>query len=197
VAAGLKHMAGNQDLYLRLLTRFHDDYAHTPAKLRELIGANSRDEAQRLAHTAKSLAANLGANRLANAARLLELALKSGDTTDTEGMLDDFSQENQDVLDELRQVMQPPADSAPATPSSIDKAAALAIIQTLDQTLDEDFIAAVALFNKLRDDLAGSASAPVLSRLGKCLDAFDTIGARHELTALANHLHTLEEETPA
>jgi HPt (histidine-containing phosphotransfer) domain-containing protein len=79
--AGLSNVAGNRDLYLRLLDRFANNYRHSGTELRDALkrmehDASAHEEAMRLAHTAKGVAANLGAHTLAAIAGELESAIK-------------------------------------------------------------------------------------------------------------------------
>ena len=71
IKKGLSRLEGNVDLYLRLLLDFGADYAAVDKKLQKTLGTN-QEEATRIAHTVKGLAANLGALDLAEAAVLLE-----------------------------------------------------------------------------------------------------------------------------
>lgn len=72
---GLAFMAGNHDLYLKLLERFRVHQATTAEKLDALLADQQYHEAERLAHTLKGLSASLGAGRLADLAATLEAAL--------------------------------------------------------------------------------------------------------------------------
>ncbi|MDR0239500.1 MAG: response regulator [Deltaproteobacteria bacterium] len=81
VQAGLSNVAGNRELYLRLLDRFAKHYSRSGAELRDTVqrmeyDASAHEEALRLAHTAKGVAANLGAHALAAVAGELESAIK-------------------------------------------------------------------------------------------------------------------------
>ncbi|MDR2727452.1 MAG: response regulator, partial [Deltaproteobacteria bacterium] len=82
--AGLSNVAGNRELYLRLLDRFAKNYRNSGAELRDALqrmerDASAHEEAVRLAHTAKGVAANLGARALAAIAGELESAIKKHD----------------------------------------------------------------------------------------------------------------------
>jgi HPt (histidine-containing phosphotransfer) domain-containing protein len=82
--AGLSNVAGNRELYLRLLDRFAKNYRNSGVELRDALqrmerDASAHEEAVRLAHTAKGVAANLGARALAAIAGELESAIKKHD----------------------------------------------------------------------------------------------------------------------
>ncbi|WP_326539615.1 response regulator [Pseudorhodoferax sp.] len=77
VPAALRRVNGNHRLYANLLRRFSDDQAGTPARIAELLAAGSRPEAERLAHTLKGVASNIGAAQLAEAAGHVEHGVRS------------------------------------------------------------------------------------------------------------------------
>ncbi|WP_326539614.1 PAS domain-containing hybrid sensor histidine kinase/response regulator [Pseudorhodoferax sp.] len=77
VPAALRRVNGNHRLYAKLLRRFSDDQAGTPARIAELLAAGSWTEAGRLAHTLKGVASNIGAAQLASAAGHVEHGVRN------------------------------------------------------------------------------------------------------------------------
>ncbi len=75
---GVARVVNNRGLYAKLLGRFSDSLNDAPEKLLAAVAANNIDDAQMQAHTIKGTAANLGAEALAEAGRVLEVALKDG-----------------------------------------------------------------------------------------------------------------------
>ncbi|MGE5271234.1 MAG: response regulator [Thiohalocapsa sp.] len=74
-AAGLRRMMGNAAGYAELLRRFADGHRGDGAAIADLLQRGDRDAADRLAHTLKGLAGNLGAEEVAAAAAAAERAL--------------------------------------------------------------------------------------------------------------------------
>ena len=74
----IARLRGNRAAYERLLRRFHDTQAQAAAQIAEAWGRGEHEEAQRQAHTLKSVAATLGADALAGAAEAVELAIRQG-----------------------------------------------------------------------------------------------------------------------
>jgi two-component system sensor histidine kinase/response regulator len=72
---GLARVGGNAGLYMRLLSRFRDEQAEAPARIREALEMGDREVAIRLAHTVKGVAANLGMEDVAAAAAELERSM--------------------------------------------------------------------------------------------------------------------------
>ncbi|MEG2172278.1 MAG: response regulator [Desulfovibrionaceae bacterium] len=77
VQSGLANVVQNKTLYLSLLCRFVEKYSSSPQEFVQLVEDQRLEEAGRLAHTVKGVAANLGAMDLSQAARDLEQNLGS------------------------------------------------------------------------------------------------------------------------
>jgi PAS domain S-box-containing protein len=63
-ATALARLAGNEDMYRRLLTKFREGQADAVALVRADLAAGNRDDARRRAHTLRGLAGNIGATTL-------------------------------------------------------------------------------------------------------------------------------------
>jgi two-component system, sensor histidine kinase and response regulator len=77
VANALKRCGGNRKRYESLLQRFADSQSNAVEDLRAALAANDSLTAQRIAHSLKGAAANLGAQALAEAAAAAEAAIES------------------------------------------------------------------------------------------------------------------------
>jgi two-component system sensor histidine kinase/response regulator len=75
-AEGLQRVAGNKKLYRKLLSQFCTTEADTTQRIGAALAENDRARAERLAHTLKSVAGNIGATDVQNAAAHLEKAIK-------------------------------------------------------------------------------------------------------------------------
>jgi len=78
-AQGLRRVAGNRALYLRLLRQFLAEQADAAEKVRESLARGDGAQAVHLAHTVKGVAGNLAAGPVQAAAGALEKALRAGD----------------------------------------------------------------------------------------------------------------------
>ena len=81
VALGLRSVQGRWPSYERFLDRFANDHQADIAEIRGALASGRRDDARRVAHTLKGLAATLGAVEVQAAAAQLEVALRDGATT--------------------------------------------------------------------------------------------------------------------
>ncbi|MEB3167073.1 MAG: response regulator [Cyanobacteriota bacterium] len=78
----LERVGGNVRLYQRLLTSFVHTQADAPERLAAALAADQRTEAERIVHTIKGVAANLGATALADAAACLDAEILRGPAPD-------------------------------------------------------------------------------------------------------------------
>jgi two-component system sensor histidine kinase/response regulator len=76
VALGLKRVLGKQPLYLSMLRKFIAGQKNAPAQITEALNADDWSTAERLAHTLKGVAGNIGASQLQAEAEQLEAAIK-------------------------------------------------------------------------------------------------------------------------
>jgi two-component system, sensor histidine kinase and response regulator len=74
---GLRRVAGNTKLYYNLLRQFIEGQLDAPEKIAHSLKANDRKVAERLAHTVKGVAGNIGATAVQAVAADLEKAVKS------------------------------------------------------------------------------------------------------------------------
>jgi HPt (histidine-containing phosphotransfer) domain-containing protein len=75
-ATGLRRMMGKKPLYLAMLRRYVDGQRGCPAELRHALDRGDWTAAERLAHTAKGVSANIGAVDLPGQAQALEAAIQ-------------------------------------------------------------------------------------------------------------------------
>ncbi len=78
VEAGLRRVAGNKALYLRLLRQFTEGQADAARRITTALAEGRGDEAERIAHTVRGVAGNIGLAGLQEVATTLEDALRHG-----------------------------------------------------------------------------------------------------------------------
>jgi len=76
-AAGLKRVAGNRALYLSLLAQFAAKQADAGGRAAAALAAKDRAAAERIAHTVKGVAGNIGLAGVAEDAAALEKAIRA------------------------------------------------------------------------------------------------------------------------
>ncbi|MBF0510157.1 MAG: response regulator [Deltaproteobacteria bacterium] len=131
VAAGLKRVGGNKKLYRSILLKFYNEYPDSSARIKAAFDAGDRELAQRLAHTVKGVAGNIGAEVLFQAGEELEAAIRQG-RDDIAGPLATFEEDLQAVLPALAGMAPPQEASAPdKTAQTADSASLLLFLDKL------------------------------------------------------------------
>jgi two-component system sensor histidine kinase/response regulator len=98
---GLRRCLGRTELYRKILHRFLETRANDPAAIRAALVLGDRDGAAQIAHSSVSTSGTIGAERLSDAARQLQLALDT-DEAGSLALLDTFAAEHALVLTALR-----------------------------------------------------------------------------------------------
>jgi CheY-like chemotaxis protein/HPt (histidine-containing phosphotransfer) domain-containing protein len=101
VEEGLMRVGGNDKLYCNILMKLRDDYAKTDAEIRSLLQSEKVDEAERLAHSIKGVAGNVGAGPLQEAGAALESAIKQGQMDACEEKISAFGKILKSVVEAL------------------------------------------------------------------------------------------------
>jgi len=78
---GLRRLNGKASLYLELLQKFVHSRGHAAQELRQLLNQGNRSDAERLSHTLKGLAGNIGATELQSAMSAVESGLRKDSTS--------------------------------------------------------------------------------------------------------------------
>ncbi len=129
MAEGLNRVGGNQALYRKLLVKLRDDYAGARDELAGLLEQGRNDEAERLAHSVKGVAGNVGAGGLAAAAAAVEAAVKQGEEAGMPDLLDAFGRELAALVEALGVLgAAESADAAPAAGAEAAPAGELAAV---------------------------------------------------------------------
>src|SRR4029079_6193348 len=97
-ASALRRIRGNRQLYGRLLESFRTQHSNAAEEIQSLIRAQKWPEAERAAHSMKSISGNIGATPLSRAAREIESALRKGQHDTLEKLLGDFGSALSQVL---------------------------------------------------------------------------------------------------
>jgi PAS domain S-box-containing protein len=101
VEKGLSRVGGKKKLYLRLLSKFRDEFENGVAIIEEELLKGDRAAAVRQAHTIKGVAANVGAESIQRAAADAEQALK--EETEENGSLSVLEEELSKVINTLKE----------------------------------------------------------------------------------------------
>jgi CheY-like chemotaxis protein/HPt (histidine-containing phosphotransfer) domain-containing protein len=166
---GLRRVAGNRKLYLKLLRRYVESQAGAAQSVREQLAAGDRATAERTAHTLKGVSGNIGAAGPALAAETLERAIKAG--TDSPAIIDALEA----VLTPLcRALAGALGEAAPVKAATNGSAAqASAAIRKLRDLLAASDGEAPDLLLKNEAALRAALGAGSYAALEKAINAFD------------------------
>jgi signal transduction histidine kinase/DNA-binding response OmpR family regulator len=189
---GLELHLNRPDFYLKSLHAFCHDFAGTGERIAIALAAGERDEARRLAHSLRSVAASLGARGLADAARELEQALNDEPAeSELSSLLGHFSTALDQVIDGLAAL--PPLT---CMSSSADAAAwpeIEAAMTRLDECLshadarsESQFASVQAML--LGQPLANDECKSMLNKIAGLIDELEYETARAKLRLLRHLL---------
>nr|WP_315240300.1 response regulator [uncultured Albidiferax sp.] len=160
---GLKRVMGKQSLYLGMLRKFTTGQAQTTQRIGEALQAADSATAERLAHTLKGVAGNIGASDLQQAAGLLEAAIHAGQPSDA--LLEPVHSQLAALVAALQAAL-----PAPAALTEMDQAQLAPVLAQLRSLLAEDDSDASELFQQhsgLLQAALGSAHATVASAMAE------------------------------
>ncbi len=136
VEAGLRRVLGKAARYLAMLRGFVDDQAPVAGEIRRALAQNDRGTAERLAHTLKGLAGNIGATELQQKAGALEKLLQCGDTGEPSmTALDTLASALDEQLAAIILALPTPVELPPA---DFDPAMRDSVLAQLDKLLRND-----------------------------------------------------------
>lgn len=134
VEMGLKRANGNRKLYLRLLHKFHDEYANAANEIQEALKCGDRELARRLAHTIKGAAGAVGILEVQTAGNELETAIKDDGLFIAPRILAFFDLALQRAIRHLRDRLNARVDGKKVSTAEkpIDTARLLELLQALE-----------------------------------------------------------------
>jgi PAS domain S-box-containing protein len=137
---GLSRVAGNQKLYLKLLRQFAEQQGPAVTQISDAMAKSDTALAERLAHTLKGVAGNIGAKPVQAAAGTVEKLIRNQAKVDE---LTSAKQQLAAVLDplvaQLQGALKPAADAPPsaAPQAAVDPAQSRAAAEQLIKLLSE------------------------------------------------------------
>jgi signal transduction histidine kinase/CheY-like chemotaxis protein/HAMP domain-containing protein len=160
---GLSRVGGNRVLYMKLLRQFVDDHARTVEQVSDALADGDIKLAERLAHTLKGVAGNIGSAAVRSAASAVEKAIHEGaPPANVDAAQRHLAEALHQLVTQLRKVVgsvpetpAPPPTTA-TTPAESREAAArlMALLAELDPGAAEFIQTNQAALRALFDDAA-------------------------------------------
>ena len=119
---GLSRVGGNRKLYLKILRQFAEQQGPTANQVADALATGDHSRAERLAHTLKGVAGNIGAAGVQSAAAVLEHVIRDRSAADE---VERATQQLKAVLEPLARGIRTavgtagPEASAPAQPATL------------------------------------------------------------------------------
>jgi two-component system sensor histidine kinase/response regulator len=183
-ADGLRRVAGNRALYEKLLRQFVDQQAEAPAQIGAHLAAGDFATAERLAHTVKGVAGNLGAGPVQAAAAELQRAISDGaDPTRLEERRVQLAAVLTELVDGLQRALGAPAGPA-ANPSghrSVEPAEIASAVAEMQRCIANLDAAAVDCLTAHRDVFQSLFTAEDFAEFERLVESYDFDGARAQL----------------
>ncbi|HZD47483.1 MAG TPA: response regulator, partial [Silvibacterium sp.] len=194
-AEGLRRVGGNRRLYLELLVKFAARHGDAGLHVSAALESGDRLMAERVAHTVKGVAGNIGIKRVQFAAGALEKAIHDGDAA-VPAILEDFTSVLRPQVETIEQVLGKLA--TPTTPASdgkehLDVAAASREAQRLRSQLEASDGDSEETLHALEGILAGHVEKAQLDALSADISEFDFAGALLKLDDIVRE-HGLNQQ---
>jgi two-component system sensor histidine kinase/response regulator len=171
---GLRRVGGNAKLFHSLLKQFVEGQSEAADRIAESLRAGERKVAERLAHTVKGVAGNIGAKAVQAAAAELEKALRGdGGTLRLEALREKLGGELAGLRAAVGSLLgpveeeRPPETSAPADPARLEAA-----VEKLSALLGDSDAAAIDLLEAEGAALRSLFDAQGFSRFEKLVTSY-------------------------
>ncbi|MGC3985219.1 MAG: response regulator [Pseudorhodoferax sp.] len=176
VAKGLRRVLGKRALYLTLLGKFVEGQRDAVAAVQQAVAAGDRATAERLAHTLKGVAGNIGALQLQGLAAELEEGLR-GETPAArlQQLLDAVAAPLQALVQAIEEQLPNealPSRAAAVTPAQ-STAQSTALLQKLAALLEDNDADAQELIASEAAVLNGALGTEAFEALRRATEAYD------------------------
>jgi two-component system, sensor histidine kinase and response regulator len=189
VVGGLKRVAGNKKLYRSLLTQFAEKQGDAATQISEALKSGDANLAERIAHTVKGVAGNLGINSVQQSAALVEKAIREHDAA-MDTLVRDLDKvlraQVEKVAAGLGATQTEAAPEAPRTTFNAEAASDAATrLKAMLEASDGD---SEETFTNLRDALVGKIEASALNALADSIRDYDFEAALAKLGKIVQEL---------
>jgi signal transduction histidine kinase/CheY-like chemotaxis protein len=188
LADGLKRVAGNRRLYRDLLRQFAEKQGDAAAQISTALESGDKGLAERIAHTVKGVAGNIGITEVQSSAQKVERAIREGQDS-VPALLGEFASLMKTQVNAIEQALRDTAAAQPeeASTAPFSEEAAVAAIDRLRTLLEASDGDAEEAFRSLHAAVAGTVDKPQLDALNASITDFDFEAALLKLNQIAEH----------
>ncbi|MGL1862408.1 MAG: response regulator [Pseudodesulfovibrio sp.] len=194
---GLARVEGSMKLYLRLLHSFKNTNRSSVKSIRQHLANGDTKTANRLVHTIKGVAANIGATDISTQAAQLEKAIKSENNTTWEQQLNALQADLENVFSSIDQLLIQ-NDAAPKMDREthpLEAQEAIGMIEKAVGLLDSDLGQSMELFEQLETGLSSTELNAQIIKLGSHLSQFEMDEVRQQAMEMITQLQTRQTAT--
>jgi len=177
VRTGLQRLLGNAATYRRTLLLFRNDFANVDERLKDLELKGSFEEAQRLVHTVKGSAGNIGAERLQGRAAELESWYGTAQRKASRSKFDNFSAELNKVLLSLSELRESGRNASVTTSkqpfSEKDRKNLADSIDTIVNLLNKGDTGALGMIAEVSKALEGRVGIEKLQKMQQLIERWE------------------------
>jgi HPt (histidine-containing phosphotransfer) domain-containing protein len=186
LADGLKRVAGNKRLYRDLLGQFAAKQGNAAAQISTALESGDHALAERIAHTVKGVAGNIGITEVQFVAQKLENALRDGEIN-VAPLLVEFANVMATQVHAIEEALFASATARmeEVRTGPFNKEATAGAIVRLRSLLEASDGDAEESFRGLQEALAGAIEKPYLDRLSASINDFDFDAALVKLDEIA------------
>ena len=193
VTAGLARVAGNRHLYIDLLRRFVNGQEGIAREITKALDGNDRELAERLAHTLKGMAGNLGVSSVQTIAAKMEQQIRDGHSPEQNGVtLARLESALRSTVERI-QIAFPDSEAPEDTKGGNKKPhEILSALQRLSALIEESDSEALDLFETVCRSLEAVSPREEVAKLRERLQAYDFKTA----LSLLKLIQEVMEQTP-
>lgn len=167
-AGGIERVGGNLKIYKNILKKFCDNNKDAAKNIKEAIDKHDVELAERIAHTIKGVAGNIGAEDLFKSAVTIDDFLKKGNTEKTITLLKGFEREIEKIIKAIKESGIIDEDSN-VEKKEVDPAKFAEMIANLAELLEDNDSDAQTLL----DELLAISDAEELKQISEMVSDYD------------------------
>jgi len=193
VEDGLKRVAGNRRLYRDLLLQFASKEGDAGGRILAALQGGDNKLAERIAHTVKGVAGNIGIAAVQNAAQKLEKAIRDGEDS-VPALVEILSTSLAAQVYAINEAIRKPEPVESVQTGAFNGKAAAVDIARLKSLLIASDGDANEAFHSLRQTVSGSVANAQLDALNGFINDFDFEAALLKLEEISGSLAGIEDK---
>jgi two-component system, sensor histidine kinase and response regulator len=172
ISNGLKRVAGNKRLYRDLLIQFATKQSDSNERIKSALHTGDTKLAERIAHTVKGVAGNIGIIKVHSCAEKLERSIREHQS-DVTALLYEFAEALQQFSKRIRDAISPAALQSATSTSDFNPENAALAVSTLRGLLESSDAAAAEAYDTAVQSLGMKVGRESLAALGTAINDFD------------------------